>query len=59
MLNQFPPAVSLELVDDDPSQRGLYADGKYLREVGGVARALVFGFIDLRGLVLGGSDGTG
>ena len=30
-----------------------------LGEVGGVVRALVFGFIDLRGLVLGGSDGTG
>ena len=51
--------MSLELVDDDPSQRGLYADGKYLRQFGGVVRALVFGFIDLRGLVLGGSDGTG
>ena len=30
-----------------------------LGEVGGVARALVFRFIDLRGLVLGGSDRSG
>ena len=40
-------------------QRGLYADGKHLRQFGGVARALVFRFIDLRGLVLGGSDRSG
>ena len=30
-----------------------------LGEVGGVVRTLVFRFIDLRSLVLGGSDGTG